>query len=570
MNEDLKKEKEFWKKTKINPPFPSTKEIKEAEHLFKDYIFFEDARLERQLTTTCCGRNTKWQKLQRTMTVNDTAISYGIHNQTAKCPFCGREVTLKNIKRSGKRKNLKECKNVLFLTERKGTLYAIAANGYRGYEKVEEPTHWTIYSVYSFNPADGVKEEYRTYCSNIKTGQIKQSPGEYNFRDRSITDPFGTGSYMSMSYAPYYIVGYENKDKTFAKYCMFEKFNEYAARARYTSEFIRYMALFTAYPRLVEMFMKTGFSGYVFEAFYFKKKNATLINWDAKTPKEVFKLSQQEIRQMIELKASPSTMQFYKKLRKLGKVDVKFAKELRDNISQKSELFIELCRKTKSTPQKAWNYVNKFTGAMCGGRGKRRQGQVLLTWRDYLDACEFLGYDLEAVKMPRNLDLKHNEATAERQRILELQEAKKERAAMRKFKASLKKREIKYNFSYGGYTVRVAKSRKEILDEGRILSHCVGGYASRHIENKLTILFLRPDSDPDTPYVTIEMNGNRLIQAHGFRNECDGAEAPKEKHKNFFEKWLTWIEAGSKRDETGKPIIQKKKRKKVKKRSAMI
>ena len=44
---------------------------------------------------------------------------------------------------------------------------------------------------------------------------------------------------------------------------------------------------------------------------------------------------------------------------------------------------------------------------------------------------------------------------------------------------------------------------KEIEDEGRILSHCVGGYAERHAMGKLSIMFLRKVSEPDKPYYTV-------------------------------------------------------------------
>ena len=99
-----------------------------------------------------------------------------------------------------------------------------------------------------------------------------------------------------------------------------------------------------------------------------------------------------------------------------------------------------------------------------------------------------------------------------------------------------------------------------IRNEGRILHHCVGGYAERHIKGVLTILFLRKSSAPHTPYVTIEMSGNRLIQIHGYDNERSGGESPWTVHREFLDMWLAWLKAGSKRDKDGRPVLPERKK----------
>ncbi len=102
-------------------------------------------------------------------------------------------------------------------------------------------------------------------------------------------------------------------------------------------------------------------------------------------------------------------------------------------------------------------------------------------------------------------------------------------------------------------------STQEIIDEGQQLRHCVGGYAQRHAEGKLAILFLRDDTRPYTPLVTIEMNGTKLVQIHGFRNERDGAENPRKVYAGIVGPWLAWVEAGSKRNKDGAPVLPKTK-----------
>lgn len=72
---------------------------------------------------------------------------------------------------------------------------------------------------------------------------------------------------------------------------------------------------------------------------------------------------------------------------------------------------------------------------------------------------------------------------------------------------------------------------------------------------------------PGDPFLTIEMNGNRLVQIHGYRNEgmhtSKGpfAPDPKETYHDWLESWVTWLKAGSKRKKDGTPILPKKKKK---------
>ena len=96
------------------------------------------------------------------------------------------------------------------------------------------------------------------------------------------------------------------------------------------------------------------------------------------------------------------------------------------------------------------------------------------------------------------------------------------------------------------------------------MHHCVGGYADRHIKGKTTILFLRRQSQPKTPMVTIEMTGNRIIQIHGWDDERTPCkDNPKRKnprvlYQDFLTVWTQWLEAGSRRDKDGKPKLPRK------------
>lgn len=82
------------------------------------------------------------------------------------------------------------------------------------------------------------------------------------------------------------------------------------------------------------------------------------------------------------------------------------------------------------------------------------------------------------------------------------------------------------NYEDDNFLIRLPKSESEIVTEGAMLHHCVGGYASRHALGDTTILFLRRKNDPDKSFYTIELtNSNNIQQIHGFGNRWLGNDA---------------------------------------------
>ena len=132
--------------------------------------------------------------------------------------------------------------------------------------------------------------------------------------------------------------------------------------------------------------------------------------------------------------------------------------------------------------------------------------------------------------------------------------------------ASLKARRLKYEFELDGLRIVFPATAGAIRREGKTLAHCVGGYAERHLSGVCTILFLRRTDEPHTPYITIEMDGNKIRQIHGYHNDTlPGSPKPREVHKEFLDAWLRWLRAGSRRNEDGTPKLPKRieKQKKV-------
>ena len=178
-------------------------------------------------------------------------------------------------------------------------------------------------------------------------------------------------------------------------------------------------------------------------------------------------------------------------------------------------------------------------------------------YRDYLDAAYALGRCMEhsAVLWPEQLYTAHDMAVAE------LADTQARTEGSRRA-VSLKERRLKYEFEMDGLRIVFPATAGAIRREGKVLDHCVGGYASRHMSGVCTILFLRRADDPHTPYITIEMDGNKIRQIHGYHNDTlAGSPKPREVHKDFLAAWLRWLRAGSQRNEDGTPKLPKRTKK---------
>lgn len=153
----------------------------------------------------------------------------------------------------------------------------------------------------------------------------------------------------------------------------------------------------------------------------------------------------------------------------------------------------------------------------------RKQKLHFSVYKDYIEDCRELGYDLSSreILFPPHLGDAHDRAyhAMEARRLEEqLKAQKQDRAKIEKIKKSRKR----FEFEYGDYFIRLPENAEEIIAEGKELRHCVGGYAERHLMGKTTIMFLRRKSEPDKPYFTIEINNDlEIVQCHGYRNEME-------------------------------------------------
>ena len=155
---------------------------------------------------------------------------------------------------------------------------------------------------------------------------------------------------------------------------------------------------------------------------------------------------------------------------------------------------------------------------------------TLSDYRDYLSECRELHYDLKdrAVYFPRCLADAHRR-TSSALRALRAEQRRQEEENRRKHTeeafAKHQKERRKLEFQSGNLLIRIPESVREIVNEGANLHHCVGGYAERHAEGKLHILFIRRKEAPDKSFYTMEVSTDgKIMQVRGLRNRDPTAE----------------------------------------------
>ena len=161
---------------------------------------------------------------------------------------------------------------------------------------------------------------------------------------------------------------------------------------------------------------------------------------------------------------------------------------------------------------------------------------MAVTYTDYLGMRLSLGYDLTntVYQQPRDLEAAHNKMAAEQNKKeadKRLQEVKKKFAGIRN---SYRKLRNRYFYEDDEYIIRPARSAEEIVMEGRILHHCVGGdrYLGKHNDGQTYILMLRFAKEPEIPYITVEIerDTHQLIQWYGAHD--------RKPDKEHMQKWL--------------------------------
>lgn len=545
------------------PAIDAAEVTRQVNRLFTPYLFIRHDRKAHMTEVQCsvCGGSGSLPDVMRTITNADAEIIWGRHNDEACCPYCGERMRLKEIGRLGQRKKLQEWHPVIILTERDGDIYARGYWTRKQYKcGLTEPPEFMLTCAYHFTPGRAT-----IYTSNGYSGSIE---GNYDPVHRVITEPFTSGDYFYSTYESYAVIGLSEIERSVFRYCgQHITCHGYAVTWGLETFYVqhdlmKFLAACCIYPRQIEMLNKTGFAELVDDLVCGRRKNAKIFNWHADSYKDAFGLTKQEMQQWRDSGAPIQAIASYKSLRRAGQpADFTQLAAIYRSYGDVQKFF-KAARRAGLQPAELHRYITK---QIVDKRTATHWGMLgLLT--DYYDMAQRLGWELgstEAPWTPRDLRAKHDEAAEER-KLQEMRRRTAELAAMQAAaEESLARRREKYNAERGGYIIRIADTAEEIKIEGQTLDHCVVDYVERHLADKLTICFIRRAETPSAALYTVEMQGNRLIQIHGYKNDVGkpADQRPETVMAWLLEPWLEWLRRGSPRDKNGQPRWPKTKKK---------
>ncbi len=170
-----------------------------------------------------------------------------------------------------------------------------------------------------------------------------------------------------------------------------------------------------------------------------------------------------------------------------------------------------------------------------------RNARLLLDARDMARALNEGRPLTEEQLWPRHLRQVHD-------RLMEQQAALNDWKRANKWKEGFDKvaRECKsLEWNDGELCVVLPKCNQDLITEGNVLRHCVGGYGQRHSEGENLIFFIRHYRRPERSYYTLNIQMGRTpsrVQLHGYGNERHGKNK-EYKHKiprkvlDFCDRW---------------------------------
>jgi len=520
------------------------------DRLFEPYLFYETRRERgeriRECVCTACRSHFDEPELKPIMGIREREFWGAKHNGNATCPNCGYPVTLKCV---GKCKNFtklwKSVRVVLLMNTPEG-LFVRAAYAIKDYS-------------HSLLPKVALSEKARYYFAPGKVGMwmwqydwtgIGISPSGKELREGWATrttcfEPFPAfaGMGYNLTEPDTYIIGAEALRASEMRYCGYEALNGRLVDSEPAPRLMTYLGEYAMRPTL-EMAARLGLQEVVDDLIYRKKTNRQAINWKAKKPYGLLKLTKTELRDFMAAGGDLCELLMWTEVKK-----TETAKNLKQVMALRKlatpecvKKMAELALSSGVTLEQMANYLTKQ------GFGLVHGAELL---KDYHENAKRLGYDMKVrtVAMPKALADAHDAADAARVYMEDKKKAER-----------YKKRRIKltetYAFEDDTFAIIIPAGHADIVREGKALRHCVGGYADRHMEGKTTILFLRRKNAIKIPLATIEMNGKAIIQVRGYHNDIEEGAIPARKlYACILEPWLKWVKDGSKRDKDGRPRL---------------
>ena len=277
-------------------------------------------------------------------------------------------------------------------------------------------------------------------------------------------------------------------------------------------DMVDFFDLYSRYP-VTEYLLKHGYKSIVHEKLERGSVSYGSINWQGKTIESVLRLTKEEYRTIKQNKLDVNSFFLHliqhckERLLGISIQEMSQLSSLTNGLGEIDNLISSFGR-----------YMN-FREALkyCVKQSQKSKTLnslyiILSDWRDYVSECKKLNMDITDTRVlfPNDLMKAHLNTTSQIR-------YSEDKALTEKIEARLPDL-ANFYYQSAQYSIRPAESSFEIVEEGKLLGHCVGRYAKDHADGKTCILFIRKMEEPEKPFYTVEVTDNKIVQVRGFKN----------------------------------------------------
>lgn len=287
----------------------------------------------------------------------------------------------------------------------------------------------------------------------------------------------------------------------------------YYKHDRKPMQILPFLAAYLEHPCL-EHLVKTGFCAIVSDLVY--RYTLGILDETQKRTHRILRIAAEDVPFLRELGVDIPTLQMFQQYSGLKDRQRLFLWLLEHKVNRNILPVLQYM-----TVHKFIRYMENQYGFLClrktphGSLRYKEMQDLVSEYRDYLDMCKKMGYDMKNsfVLYPKDLQKSHDKVTRRFKQ-------KKDSKIKSEFIAVYRQLSGQLDFERDGFKIVYPRTPDDVIAEGHALHHCVGSYTERVAEKECIILFLRKCSDETKPFYTVEVREQKAIQVRGVKN-CD-------------------------------------------------
>ncbi len=559
----------------ISMPDIPVEDLEFIKNSFPNYLFFLTIKDGvRMYECSACGKKFKRGRnvKLRTKTENDYYLETARIGDYLQCPCCKKKLEIKNAAHCSFGSLCSEKYYLFFNYVNEKEVW------FRGF------SFWKTFRKDSLVPCVMFREYVRYKLTPGEARMWKRGSGDSFYECNIITDAFlwNHGFYCEKYPYDIYLVNGKSFSDTFLKYSGFSSYCQHAFYSDISE--IKYLCWYAIHPQ-VEMLAKIGEFKIIDEMMLNNTDNRRLLDWNAKTPWGLLKLTHQEYNEYLKLGKNLDLLKTFHRISGNGVKDFSKAEAVNKffsysswnySINHKAIISVNaIAKKEEKTAYDALKYFEKISrdsvGAChhCPGITAKEAYEL---WADYIEMLKVTNPRFKKVPLlpknvplfPHDLKRRHDELLKEKRRQerkqKQLDKAKQAeeqknyiKSLVEKYKKFKKVTKIckgiteKYTYTDGEFSIIVPQSLQQIIEESVDLSMCIhrvenGRYFDRIQRQETYILFLRRNSDIDIPYYILEVEPNGTIQQKRTTNDAQYEEDIKA-FTPFLRKWQAEIQS---------------------------